>query len=66
MRSLNNKTIVVFTHQERILRIADEIVIVADGQVTDHGPGPEMMSKMLRNDGKVTHRCGMAEVGYHE
>ena len=66
MRAQNNRTMVVISHQERILRIADEIVIVSDGQVTDHGPGPDMMSKMLQSDCRITHRCGLAEVRYHE
>ena len=66
MRTENNRTMVVVTHQERILRIADEIVIVSDGTVTDHGPGPEMMAKMLKRDCTVKHACGFSEVVYHE
>ena len=66
MRASNHRTMVVISHQERILRIADEIVILADGQVTDHGPGPEMMAKMIGKDCKVTHCCGLSEVRYHE
>ena len=66
LRAQNNHTMVVISHQERILRIADEIVIVSDGEVTDHGAGPEMMAKMLQKNGKVMHRCGQAEVNYHE
>ena len=65
MRAQNHRTMVVISHQERILRIADEIVIISDGKLTDHGAGPEMMAKMLRENGKVTHRCGQAEVQYH-
>ena len=66
MRARNNRTMVIISHQERILRIADEIVILADGRITDHGPGPEMMAKMLRDDCKITHCCGLSEVRYHE
>ena len=66
MRARSNRTMVIISHQERILRIADEIVILADGQVTDQGPGPEMMAKMLKKDCKITHCCGLAEVRYHE
>ena len=62
MKATGNRTIVVISHQERILRIADQIVLLADGKVSDHGPGPEMMTKMLKNDGKVTHCCGLSEV----
>ena len=66
MRARSNRTMVIISHQERILRISDEIVILADGQVTDHGPGPEMMAKMLKKDCTVTHCCGRTEVTYHE
>ena len=66
MRASGNRTMVVISHQERILRIADEIVILAEGRVSDHGPGPEMMAKMLKKDCKITHCCGLSEVRYHE
>ena len=66
MRTRSGRTMVVISHQERILRIADEIVILAEGRITDHGPGPEMMAKMLRKDCKITHCCGKTEVEYHE
>ena len=66
MRATANRTMVVISHQERILRIADEIVILADGKVTDHGPGPAMMAKMMRKDCTITHCCGLSEVNYHE
>lgn len=66
MRSKKNRTMIIISHQERILRIADEIVIVANGEVTDHGPGPEMMAKMLHKDCKLAKCCGQAKVNYHE
>ena len=66
MRAQNHRTMVVISHQERILRIADEIVIIADGAVAEHGAGPEMMAKMLKNECKFTHRCGQSEVRFHE
>ena len=66
MRASRDRTMVVISHQERILQIADEIVILADGRVADHGPGPEMMAKMLKKDCKITHCCGLSEVRYHE
>ena len=62
MRSTDNKTLVVISHQERILRIADDIIMIADGTVVDHGPGPAMMSKIIRDNGRVIHRCGQMEV----
>ena len=66
MQEERNRTMIVISHQERILRIADEIVILADGRVTDHGPGPEMLSRMLRKNGQITHCCGLTEVRYDQ
>ena len=64
MRCENNRTLVVISHQERILRIADEIVMIANGTVADRGPGPEMMAKMMRSDCTINHCCGKREVRY--
>ena len=64
LRSQEERTLVVISHQERILRIADEIIIIGEGQIKDHGPGPEMLSKMLHSDNLVAHRCGRTEVSY--
>ena len=66
MRSENNRTLVVISHQERILRIADEIVIIADGTVSDSGPGPEMMAKMMRKDCRLERCCGQREISYEQ
>lgn len=52
MRRNLNGSLVIISHQERILRIADEIIMIADGTVTDHGPGPVMVEKMLAKAGK--------------
>ena len=66
MRAQNHRTMMVISHQERILRIADEIVLISDGKVSGHGAGPEMMARMLQENGKIQHRCGQTEVIYHE
>ena len=66
MRAENDRTMVIISHQERLLKIADEIVILSDGEITDRGPGPEMMTKMLRNKCNKSNCCGFREVEYHE
>ena len=66
MRAAGGHTMVIISHQERILRIADEIVILAGGEVTDHGPGPEMLARMLAKNCRVSHCCGLTEVNCHE
>ena len=51
-----NGSIVIISHQERILRIADEILIVADGTVKAQGASDDMMSKLECSSG-VTAKC---------
>ncbi len=42
-------TIVIISHQERIMDLADEIVIIAGGRVAQRGPKDEMFPKILAN-----------------
>ncbi len=41
------KTIIVISHQERILNIADEIIILADGRVQKQGPKDEILPEII-------------------
>ena len=43
--------VVVISHQERILSIADELVIVANGTVQDQGPGERLLPQLLAGEG---------------
>ena len=45
----------LFRSQERILSIADEIVVVADGRVRQAGPAAEVLPTLLANEKAV--RC---------
>ena len=40
-------SILVISHQERILNIADEIVVIKDGQIAAHGPKDEILPTLL-------------------
>ena len=42
-------TIIIISHQERIINLADEIVIVSDGRITDQGPKDELFPEILAN-----------------
>lgn len=42
-----NGNIIILSHQERILNIADEIVVIAGGQVTQSGKRAEILPKLL-------------------
>ena len=61
-------TLVIISHQERILNIADEIIMIGEGRVMDQGPGPEMMKKMLADEQKTHARqtCCSRKEFFHE
>jgi len=40
-------TIIIISHQERILNIADRIVVLADGQVVNDGPRKDILPTLL-------------------
>lgn len=65
MRSNLKGTLVIISHQERILSIADEIIMIANGTLADKGPGPEMMEKMLKKNCSGKHCCSKQGV-FHE
>ena len=50
-------TLVIISHQERILRIADEIALISGGTVAEKGPGPEMVEKMLQSGQMQETKC---------
>ena len=47
MRKSTDGSILIISHQERILNIADEVVVIADGQITEQGPKEEVLPKLL-------------------
>lgn len=55
LRAKSTGTLLVISHQERILSIADEIVVIADGKVRQHGPRQEILPQLLANEHAV--RC---------
>ena len=40
-------SIIIISHQERILQIADEIIVLADGRVQEHGAGKDILPKIM-------------------
>ena len=40
-------SILIISHQERILNIADEIIVIKDGQIAKHGPKDEILPQLL-------------------
>ena len=47
MRDRTDGSILIISHQERILNIADEIVVIADGRITAQGPKEDILPGLL-------------------
>ncbi|WP_295152815.1 ABC transporter ATP-binding protein [uncultured Ruminococcus sp.] len=45
-----NRTVVVISHQERLLKIADEIIVLSDGQLVKRGPSAEIMPEIMQSN----------------
>lgn len=61
MRQNLKGTLIIISHQERILNIADEIAVVADGRIKAKGAADEMM-KMLMQSKEISNVCSKQEV----
>ena len=48
-----NGSILIISHQERILNIADRIIVLADGQVKSDGPRKDILPTLLGDTGSV-------------
>ena len=57
MRKTVNGTIIVISHQERILNIADEIVVIENGKVKKQGPKDEILPGLLGTDSAASIAC---------
>ena len=49
LHDAKDATLVVISHQERIINLADEIVMVSGGQITQYGPTEEIFPLILAN-----------------
>ena len=58
-------SIIVISHQERILNIADEIIVLAAGKVTQQGPRDQILPGLLGTTSAVT-ACTALEQGGRE
>lgn len=50
LRASRQSTLLVISHQERILSIADEIVVIADGRVRQAGPASLILPMLLADE----------------
>ena len=58
MHEQTQGSIVIISHQERILNIADKIIVIADGSVTAQGPKEEILPQLLGGDAYCVHNKG--------
>lgn len=54
MREITDGSILIISHQERILDIADEIVVIAEGRVSKVGSKEEVLPQLLGTSSAVT------------
>ena len=53
MRESTHGSILIISHQERILNIADEIILIADGRIVKQGPRDEVLPSLLGTSAAV-------------
>ncbi|MBR0415055.1 MAG: ATP-binding cassette domain-containing protein [Clostridia bacterium] len=56
MYEKTNGSIIIISHQERILNIADRIIVIADGKIADDGKGKDLLPHLL-NTQNATGTC---------
>lgn len=58
MHEKNNGSIIIISHQEKILNIADKILVVADGTVASEGKKDEILPELLSSSYKCKYFKG--------
>ena len=56
-------SILIISHQERILNIADEIIVIADGRVAKSGSRQEILPELLNVEDGCKFACGTIQQG---
>ena len=56
-KKIKDSSILIISHQERILNIADEVVVISDGNLVAHGPKDEILPS-LEGTMSAVKRCG--------
>ena len=61
--SIQDSSILVISHQERILEIADEILVVADGAIREYGPREQILPHLIGTPAALVSCDKMQERG---
>ncbi len=59
-RTIRNSSILIISHQERILNIADEIVMLKDGRVEKQGSRAEILPQLMGTSSAVSECHGIS------
>lgn len=57
MHNEKDSSIIIISHQERILNIADEIVVIAGGKIKDKGKKTDILPELLQGTGGCKFNC---------
>ena len=57
-QEIQESSIIIISHQERIMQMADNIAVIADGNVADFGKKEEIFPRLM-ND--LNNSCGFRE-----
>ncbi len=52
-----HKSVIIISHQERIMQLADELIVLADGKIKTRGPKDEVFPKLLSEFGSFSSDC---------
>lgn len=52
----NSESVIIISHQERIMQLADEILVIADGKIRSHGTKEEILPTLL---GEFDSQCSL-------
>ena len=56
-KNISDGSIIIISHQERILSIADEIIVLADGQIKNHGDAKTILPQIVKSE-SIIKECG--------
>lgn len=56
LSSEKNESVIIISHQERIMQLADEVIVVADGKIRTQGSKDEILPSLL---GEFDRKCDL-------
>lgn len=60
-KHIEGSSIIIISHQERILKIADEIIMIKDGRIEEQGPSDKILPKLTGTESAVKS-CGVVDL----